>query len=86
VTKRSNGAGKASAPKRGDGLGGAGIHRQESLLIRGPHWMIELIDDATEHSNCETRQEWLRTSLIIQAAEELGLNPVAALAGRREPA
>jgi hypothetical protein len=87
VSKPQPGASKAPAPKRRSGPSGpSGKSRQASVLVRGPHWMIDLIDDAAERSNSGRRSDWLRSALIIQAAEELGLDPVAALSGQRKPA
>ena len=58
----------------------------KTVKVRVPAQMIELWDAATEHSNCETRTEWIVSSLALQAADELGLDPVAALRGARKPA
>jgi hypothetical protein len=74
-------------PKRRGGPSGTpGVHRQASVLVRAPQWAMDLIDEAAAQSNSGTRSDWLRTSLIIQAADELGLDPLAALRGERRPA
>ncbi len=73
-------------PKRRSGPSGTpGVHRQASVLVRAPQWAMDLIDEAAERSNSGSRSDWLRTSLIIQAADELGLDPLAALKGERKP-
>lgn len=41
---------------------------------------IELFDRAVEHVGIESRSDWIRNSLIITAAEELGLDPIKVLA------
>lgn len=70
-----------STPKKRRG-GPSGKNRQPSMLVRAPRWALDLYTEAAERSN-NSQADWLRTALIIQAAEELGLDPIAALGGRR---
>lgn len=79
----------SSATKRGGGAPSEDYYRArgyKTVKVRVPAQLIELWDAATEHSNCDTRTEWIVSSLSLQAAEELGLDPVAALGGVRKPA
>ena len=75
-------------PRRGSGAPSEEYYRArgyKTVKVRVPIQMIELWDEATEHSNCDDRTQWIVSSLAIQAAEELGLDPVAALSGGRKP-
>lgn len=77
-----------TAPKRGSAAPSEEYYRArgyKTVKVRVPAQLVDLWDAATEHSDCDDRTEWITSSLCLQAAEELGLDPVAALSGRREP-
>lgn len=89
MSKPRSGASKAPAPTRGGGAPSEDYYRArgyKTVKVRVPAQMIELWDSATEHSLCANRTEWIVSSLSAQAAEELGLDPVAAQRGVRRPA
>lgn len=63
--------------------GGAGVHLQPAVLVRLSPFALDLVNEAAAKADSGPRAEWLRSSLVLQAAEELGLDPNAALGGRR---
>ena len=76
-------------PKRGGGAPSEDYYRArgyKTVKVRVPAQLVDLWDAAVEHSDCEDRTEWITSSLCLQAAEELGLDPIAAQRGERKPA
>lgn len=90
MSKRQSGAATvAPGPrKRLSGPSGKpGVHRQSQRLLRAPEAVFALVDRAIAH-NAESEQtggysgfsEWARHVLVIAAADELGIDPLDALA------
>ena len=64
-----------TAPPRGSGAPSEAYYSARGYVqvhLRVPAQLVELWDAAVEHSDAETRTEWITGALCAAAAKELG--------------
>ena len=55
------------------------------INFRAPLQFVELWKRAVEHADDESLSAWMTAALTLQAADELKLDPIAALGGTFQP-
>lgn len=74
MPKRTQGAAQVAPRPR------SGVHINPRRKITAPQAALDLWDRAADHADDDCFADWARGVLTVAAAEELGIDPVEALA------